>query len=103
MGKTKDEKESYKKSIVKRRGRTEEFDERKVYGSVYAASASARYDEESCEKNADAVTQKVKNFLKDKNKIDSLEIRKIVISELKKKGGKLAFFYKQHLPNLKKL
>ena len=99
----KKEGEMCKNCIVKTKGHTEEFDERKVYGSVYAACASAHYDEEECEKTSDAVTKKIENFIKNKKRIDSSEIRRKVGNELKKKDEEIAFFYEQYLPNLKKL
>lgn len=92
-----------KRCVVKRKGHTEEFDEKKVYGSVYAACASAHYEELKCEKIADEITKKIKKFLADKKEITSVEIRKKIESELKKKSKELAFFYEHHLPNLKRL
>lgn len=89
--------------IVKRKGHTEEFDEKKVHGSVYAACASAHYDESSCEKTADSVTKAVKKLVKGKKSMQSSKIREKVNAELKKKDKELAFYYEQHLPNLKKL
>jgi len=90
-------------TIVKRKGHKERFDERKVYGSVYAACASAHYDEAKCEKIADEITKKIKKFIKNKKEIKSTDICKKIEGELKKKDKELAFFYEQHLPNLKKL
>jgi len=89
--------------IVKRRGRKERFDEKKVYASVYAACASAHHDELQCEKTAEKVLQTIKRFIKNKKTVQSTEIRKKIENELKKKNKELAFFYEQHLPNLKKL
>lgn len=89
--------------IVKRKGHKEKFDEKKIYGSVYAACASAHYDETQCEKTAEQITKKIKKFVKNKREIQSTEIRKKIENELKKKDEELAFFYEQHLPNLKKL
>lgn len=90
-------------TIVKRKGHTEKFDERKVYGSVYAACASAHYNKLKCEAIADSITKKIKQFIKNKKRVDSLDIRKKVESELKKKEDELAFFYEHNLPNLKQL
>ena len=101
--KAKKERQTCRNCIVKRRGHTEEFDERKVYGSVYAACASAHYDEAKCEEIAEEMAKKIKNFIKGKKQIQSLAIRKKVENELKKKDDELAFFYEQHLPNLKQL
>ena len=96
-------KEACKQCIIKRKGHTEDFDERKVYASVYAACASAHYDEIQCEKTAEKVTNNIKKFVKNKKQTESLEIRKRIEYELKKQDEELAFFYEQHLPNLKRL
>jgi len=89
--------------IVKRKGHKEIFDEKKVYGSVYAACASAHYNEKQCQQIAEELTQKTKKFVKNRKEIQSIEIRKKIENELKKKDEELAFFYEQHLPNLKRL
>lgn len=89
--------------IVKRRGHKEKFDERKIYGSVYAACISAHYNEGQCEKVAEEITKKVKKILWGKKEIKSVEIRMKIISELKKKNKELAFFYELNLPDLKRL
>ncbi len=94
---------SCKQCVVKRKGHTEEFDEKKVYGSVYAACASADYEEIKCEKIAGEITKKIKKSVGNKKEITSGEIRKKIENELKKKSKELAFFYEQHLPNLKRL
>ncbi|MDP7243805.1 MAG: ATP cone domain-containing protein [Flavobacteriales bacterium] len=103
MKKTKKEGQTCKNCVVKTKGHTEEFDEKKVYGSVYAACASVHYNEEQCEKTADDMTKKIKKFTKGKKKIESTEIRRRIEKELRKKDEELAFFYEQHLPNLKRL
>ena len=92
-----------KRCVVKRKGHVEKFDEKKVYGSVYAACASAHYEKLKCEKIADEVTRKIKKFVTNKGETSSTEIRKKIENELKKKNKELAFFYEQHLPNLKRL
>ena len=89
--------------IVKRKGHTEKFDERKVYGSVYAACSSAHYGENLCEKNAEEIASKIKKFVKNKKKVDSTQIRKKIEELLKKIDEELGFFYEQHLQNLKRL
>ncbi len=89
--------------VVKRTGIKEKFDEKKVYGSVYAACASAHYDELRCEKVSEEITKKVKGLVKKRKEIKSTEIRRKIVGELKKRDRNLAFFYEQHLPNLKKL
>tara|TARA_Y100000310_G_scaffold295145_1_gene326208 strand:+ start:1266 stop:1562 length:297 start_codon:yes stop_codon:yes gene_type:complete len=92
-----------KNCIVKRKGHSEEFDERKVYASVYSACASTHYDEYDCEFTADSVTETIKKHIQSKKAISSITLRKKIEAELKKKDKELAFYYEQHLPNLKKL
>ena len=89
--------------VVKRKGHTEKFDERKVYGSVYAACSSAHYGENLCEKNAEEITSKIRKFIRNKKSIESAQIRNKIAELLKRKNKELAFFYEQHLPNLKRL
>lgn len=89
--------------VVKRKGHKESFDERKVYGSVYAACLSAHYDEGTAESVAGAITEKVRGFVKGKKEISSREIHEKVAGELGKKSKELSFFYDQHLPDLRRL
>ena len=69
-------------TIVKRHGHRERFDERKVYGSVYAACASAHYRERQCENLAADVSKKIKTFLRGKATISSNVLRKKITSLL---------------------
>ena len=89
--------------VVKRKGHREKFDEKKVYGSVYAACASADYSERKCETIAKKITNIIKRFVEHKKKVKSGDIRKRIIIELKKTDEELAFYYEQHLPDLKRL
>lgn len=89
--------------VVKRKGHKEKFDERKLYASIYAACASAHYDEAACEKIAGKVTKKIVSSFKKKKEIQTAEIHKRTEAEIRKTNKELAFFYDQHLPNLKKL
>ena len=89
--------------IVKRKGHKEVFDEKKTYASVYAACISAQYNERKCENIADKITKKIERFVTSKKTIKSTEIRKAINQELIKMDKELAFFYEQHLPNLKHL
>ena len=90
-------------TIVKRKGHTEKFDDKKVYASVYAACASAHYHEGKCEQMSSMVLKSINNFVKGKKQISSGQIRKKIMLELKKKDGDLVFYYEHHLPNLRKL
>jgi transcriptional regulator NrdR family protein len=89
--------------IVKRRGHTEKFDQRKVYASIYSACEAAHHSEDYAEKTADHLTNKIIKWLANKKQIDAVKIRDKVKAELLKKDKTCAFYYEQHLPNLKKL
>lgn len=89
--------------VVKRKRKREKFDERKVYASVYAACASAQYSEKKCEKTAEEICKKVKTFIRNKKQIGSYDIRKKITDLLRKKSKELAYYYEEHLPNLKEL
>jgi transcriptional regulator NrdR family protein len=82
--------------VVKRRGRKEKFDEKKIYGSVYAACHVAHMGERNCESVAAFVTKKVKTELKKKKTVTSKEIAKRVAENLKRKSKDAAFLYKTH-------
>lgn len=82
--------------IVKRKGHKEEFDERKVYASSYSACLSIHLKEEESEKIAAKVTQKVKDFLKNKDEVTSGEIFDLVKDALKKYNEHAAFMYETH-------
>jgi len=89
--------------IVKRRGHREPFDDRKLYGSIYAATQSALCDEPSCELLAGRITNEVKAWLKNRKTVDSKDIRAKVKAEIEKRDPEIAFFYDRHIPNLRRL
>ncbi len=90
-------------TVIKRKGHKEKFDERKLYASVYAACASAHLEESSCEKVAEKITRIIRKQIKNRKEVQTSEIHKRTEKELRKIDKELAFFYDQHLPNLKKL
>ncbi|MDY6769430.1 MAG: ATP cone domain-containing protein [Candidatus Nanohaloarchaea archaeon] len=89
--------------VVKRRGHTEEFDERKVYGSIYAACASAGRDEDACERIADEVSTEIRERAESADALPTDEIRDIVSDELAERDEELSFYYEKHLPDLDNL
>ena len=82
--------------IVKRKGHKEKFDEKKVYGSIYAACYVVHEKEVECEKTADSVTKHVKKWIKNKKVVSSENISKLVTKELKKHNKHAAFMYETH-------
>jgi len=82
--------------IVKRRGHTEEFDERKVYASCYAACLNTQIEEEESEKICEKVSKEIKIWARKKKTVDSSEIFQKVIAAIKKRNKDAAFMYETH-------
>lgn len=82
--------------IVKRKGHSEEFDEKKIYASVYAACMAGGLEESGCEKMADKVSKQIKKWVDRKKSIDSKEIFGFVVRLLRKENKEVAFLYETH-------
>ncbi len=82
---------------IKRKSNIEEYDEKKVYASVYAAALNSHYSEEKSEKLADVVSKRVTKWTKSHSHIDSKDIREQIIINLKKLDKDVAVMYKHHL------
>ena len=84
------------KCVVKRRGQEQEFDERKVYASCYAACLSTRLHPQDAEKICEKVSKQIKSWLKNKKIVTSNQIFKKVILITKKYNKDVSFMYKTH-------
>ncbi len=82
--------------IVKRRGHEEKFDAKKLYGSVYWACKSSHLQEQFCEQTSEKVLKAVKQWLKKRKKVDSNQIFKCIVKELKKHDKDASFMYETH-------
>lgn len=82
--------------IVKRKGHKQEFDERKVYASVYAACLSAHLEKEEAETIANLVGREIKNWITGKEQVNSDEIFKQISEELMTLNKDAAFMYTTH-------
>ena len=82
--------------VVKRKRHKEKFDERKLYGSVYAACSIANMGEKGCEEVAGHVSKKVRSEIKKETAVSSRNISKLVVNHLKKKHKDAAFIYETH-------
>ena len=82
--------------IVKRKGHKQEFDERKVYASIYAACLSAHVLQEEAESIASLVTREVKKWLADKDEVTSGQVSEQAGKELEHLNKEAAFMYKTH-------
>jgi transcriptional regulator NrdR family protein len=84
------------KHIVKRKGHTEEFDERKLYASVYAACMTLRMSDEEAESISHMVTDEVKEIIKDKKELTSSALQDEATKILKKYHPDAAYLYETH-------
>ncbi|MBI2651281.1 hypothetical protein HYX01_02325 [Candidatus Woesearchaeota archaeon] len=82
--------------IVKRKGHSEEFDERKVYASCYAACLNTQLHDAEAEKICEKVSKEIKLWAKRKKKVSSSEIFAKVIEAMKKYNKDAAFMYETH-------
>ncbi len=84
--------------VVKRDedGKCYVYDERKVYGSAYAACYVVMLDERKCENVADKVAKAVTKIVRNRKQIRSGEIAEIAAREIGKYNRHAAFMYKTH-------
>lgn len=86
------------KHLVKRQGHQEEYDERKVYASVYASALNAHLDDLDAENLAEQVSKFVSDWIKQREFCRSDDIREHIIGSLESLGKKeVATMYKHHL------
>lgn len=82
--------------IVKRKGHTELYDERKVYGSCFFACRNAHLSMQEAKKICKKVSAAVTKQVKAKKIVSSNDIFKILVQELKKHNEDAAFLYETH-------
>ncbi|MBU0527858.1 MAG: ATP cone domain-containing protein [Candidatus Micrarchaeota archaeon] len=82
--------------VVKRRGKNETYDDRKIYGSIYAACKDCDLGEKESEKIAEKTCSEVKKFLQGKKEVNSTEIFGFVLQKLAKEHEAVAFMYQTH-------
>ncbi len=82
--------------IVKRKGHTELYDEKKVYGSCYFACRNAHLSEKKAEEISNKVCIAITKWMKKRKVVSSNDIFKIITQELKKHNEDAAFLYETH-------
>lgn len=82
--------------IVKRKGHTKIYDERKVYGSCYFACRSAHLSERDAEEICKKATSSITKWIKSKKIVSSNDIFRMLINELKKHNEDASFLYETH-------
>lgn len=84
------------KHIVKRSGKTETFDERKLYASIYAACLGVREPVGAAELVAERVCTDIQSWLKPKSEVSSEDIRTQAAKDLRQLNEHAAFLYAHH-------
>ena len=83
--------------IVKRGSNVcEGYDEKKVYGSTYAACYVVLMKEKDCERIANAVAKTITKQVHKKKEVASKDLARMVTRELKKHNSHAAFMYETH-------
>ena len=82
--------------VVKRRGHTEAFDERKIYASVYESCHAGKLSTKQAEKIATSVSSSIKKWAEKKDHMNSHEIHKEVVKALHKHHADVAYLYEHH-------
>ena len=82
--------------IVKRKGHTELYDQRKVYGSCYFACRNAHLPEKEAEEICTKVTAQITKLIKKKKLVSSDGIFRALIYELNKHNEDASFLYETH-------
>ena len=82
--------------LVKRKGHTEQFDEKKAYASVYWAARSAHVLEQPAEKLAEQVCKALLHWLGTKETVSSEELFQFIGHELVKLNPDAGYMYKTH-------
>lgn len=83
-------------TIIKRKGKKQKFDEKKVYESCYSACLSSQIKPTEAKKLCEKVSKQIKNWAKGKKEITSDEISKETASVLKKLNKDVALMYETH-------
>jgi transcriptional regulator NrdR family protein len=82
--------------LVKRNGHNEKYDERKVYGSVFAACKTLRMTDEEAELIAGMVSHETTEEFKNVKAVNAHTIHKFVASNMKKYHPDAAYMYDTH-------
>lgn len=82
--------------LVKRGGHVEDYDERKLYASVYAAALAVHEPAGSAELIAQEVTKQVEKWMHPKHVVTSNDIRRVASQHLQTINEHVAVQYMYH-------
>jgi transcriptional regulator NrdR family protein len=84
------------KHVIKRNGKSEVFDERKLYASIYATCLSVHEPPKTAELTAQKVTQQVVLWLAKKTEVTSNDIRHVAGQYLTNINHHAGYLYLHH-------
>lgn len=82
--------------VIKRKGHTESYDERKVYASVYASCMTLRMTDEEAEAIATMVSEEVTSAVNEHKEMSSHNLHQHITKSLKKYHPDAAYMYETH-------
>ncbi len=82
--------------VVKRRGKSEDFDDEKLFNSVFSACKECELDERESKIVSNLTLEAVKKHFNNNGEINSTEIFGAVIEYLAKEHEAVAFMYQTH-------
>jgi transcriptional regulator NrdR family protein len=82
--------------VIKRKGKEEAFDHRKLYASIFAACSVIRMKDQEAEMIADKVTSLVEKEIKHDSFVAAEKVHKVVVSHLRQINADIAYIYDNH-------
>lgn len=82
--------------VVKRKGKKETFDEKKLYASIFAACQECGIENEKSEHIAGKIVHELHAHLKERHEVNSTEIFGFVVEKLARMNEAVAFMYETH-------
>lgn len=82
--------------VVKRKGRKEAFDEKKLYASIFAACQECGIENEKSEHISEKIVHELLIHLKGRQEVNSTEIFGFVTERLARLNEAVAFMYETH-------
>jgi transcriptional regulator NrdR family protein len=84
------------KHLIKRQGHVEEFDELKLYASIFASVSSLRLSDEETESISHMVTHEVTEIIKNKKEVTAHQLHTEAAKSLRKYHPDAAYIYSTH-------
>lgn len=84
------------KHVVKRNGRSEKYDERKLYASIYASCLSVHESAANAELIAERVCRDMNDWISNKTEVTANDIRKNTAKFLTEINAHAGYLYQHH-------